>query len=314
MNQLGYSFTVFERESEVGGLLRFGIPDFKLDKSVVKRRADLMKAEGIEFKTNTLVGKDYSAEQLNREFHAIVLAMGSTVPRNLPIPNRDAKGVYFAMEYLRQNNKKVSNIAFTEDNIDAKGKKVLVIGGGDTGSDCIGTANRQGATEVHQIEIMPTPPSQRDETMPWPMYPTILKTTTSHEEGCTRKWAINAKEFIKDEAGNLKGLKAVEIEWSKDPVTKRYTIFAEKPGTEFTIECDLAFLAMGFLHVEQKGIVEDLEINLDPRGNLIGKEGEFTTNQEKVFSCGDARRGQSLVVWAISEGLQCAEKVDAFLS
>jgi glutamate synthase (NADPH/NADH) small chain len=314
LNQLGHYVTVFEKEPEVGGLLRFGIPDFKLDKSVVQRRAELMKLEGIEFKTNTQVGKDYSSEQLHRNFNAIVLAMGSTVPRNLPIPNRDAKGVYFAMEFLRQNNKKVSSIPFTEENIDAKGKKVLVIGGGDTGSDCIGTSNRQGATVVHQIEIMPVPPKERDETMPWPMYPMVLKTTTSHEEGCTRQWAINAKEFIKDENGNLKGLKAVEIEWAKDPVTKRYTTFAEKPGTEFTIECDLAFLAMGFLHVEQKGIVEDLEVGLDPRGNLVGKEGEYKTNQEKVFSCGDARRGQSLVVWAINEGLGCAAKVDEFLS
>lgn len=314
LNKMGHEVTVFEKEEKVGGLLRFGIPDFKLGKNIVERRINLMEQEGVIFKTNVTVGKNYSAEELNRNFHAIVLAMGSTIPRDLPIRNRDAKGVYFAMQFLRQNNKKVSNIPFSEENIDAYGKKVLVIGGGDTGSDCIGTSNRQGATVVHQIEIMPKPPVSRDDSMPWPMYPMVLKTTTSHEEGCERKWAVNAKEFLKDESGNLVGLKLVELEWAKDEVTGRYTSFEEKPDSEFIIECDLAFLAMGFLHVEQKGIVEDLEVLLDPRGNLIGNNIEYKTNQTKVFSCGDARRGQSLVVWAINEGRQCANKVHEFLS
>ena len=314
LNQYGHDVTVFERDSEIGGLLRFGIPDFKLEKTIVERRVHWMKDEGVKFRTNTNVGKDVSAEELNRNFQAIVLATGSTVPRDLPIPNRDAKGVYFAMQFLKQNNQKVSGIPFDAENIDAKGKKVLVIGGGDTGSDCIGTSNRQGAVLVNQIEIMPIPPSARDESMPWPMFPMILKTTTSHEEGCERRWAVNAKEFLKDENGNLKGVKLAEIEWTKDPVTKRYTAFTEKPGTEFVIDCDLVFLAMGFLHVEQKGIVEDLEVGLDPRGNLIGNDTEYRTNQEKVFTCGDARRGQSLVVWAINEGRQCAKKVDEFLA
>ncbi|SEF99846.1 glutamate synthase (NADPH/NADH) small chain [Halpernia humi] len=314
LNKMGHEVTVFEKEEKVGGLLRFGIPDFKLGKNIVERRINLMEQEGVIFKTNVTVGKNYSAEELNRNFHAIVLAMGSTIPRDLPIRNRDAKGVYFAMQFLRQNNKKVSNIPFSEENIDAYGKKVLVIGGGDTGSDCIGTSNRQGATVVYQIEIMPKPPVSRDDSMPWPMYPMVLKTTTSHEEGCERKWAVNAKEFLKDENGNLVGLKLVELEWAKDEVSGRYTSFQEKPDSEFIIECDLAFLAMGFLHVEQKGIVEDLEVLLDPRGNLIGNNIEYKTNQTKVFSCGDARRGQSLVVWAINEGRQCANKVHEFLS
>lgn len=314
LNKMGHEVTVFEKEEKVGGLLRFGIPDFKLGKNIVERRVNVMEQEGIIFKTNVTVGKNYSSEELNRNFHAIVLAMGSTIPRDLPIRNRDAKGVYFAMQFLRQNNKKVSNIPFSEENIDAYGKKVLVIGGGDTGSDCIGTSNRQGATVVYQIEIMPKPPVSRDDSMPWPMYPMVLKTTTSHEEGCERKWAVNAKEFLKDENGNLVGLKLVELEWAKDEVSGRYTSFQEKPDSEFIIECDLAFLAMGFLHVEQKGIVEDLEVLLDPRGNLIGNNIEYKTNQTKVFSCGDARRGQSLVVWAINEGRQCANKVHEFLS
>ncbi|MCB9201435.1 MAG: glutamate synthase subunit beta [Flavobacteriales bacterium] len=314
LNQKGHSVTVFERDQKIGGLLRFGIPDFKLDKSVVERRVKFMEEEGIEFKTEVNVGVDISAEELNRNYHAIVLAIGSTTPRDLPILGRDAKGIHFAMEFLKQSNQKVSDLPFSNQNIDAKGKKVLVIGGGDTGSDCIGTSNRQGAESVHQIEIMPVPPKERDETMPWPMYPMVLKTTTSHEEGCQRQWSVNSKEFIKDENGNVKGIKLVEIEWSKDPVTKRYTSFVEKPGTEFILECDLVFLAMGFLHVQQEGLVADLGIDLDPRGNLIGTNTEFKTNQKKVFSCGDARKGQSLVVWAISEGRDCAEKVNDFLA
>lgn len=314
LNQAGHSVTVFERDSQAGGLLRFGIPDFKLDKNVVERRIMWMEEEGIEFKANVNVGVDYSAEDLKRNFDAVVLAMGSTVPRNLNIPNREGGGVHFAMEFLKQNNKKVSGLSFTEDNISAEGKKVLVIGGGDTGSDCIGTSVRQGATVVNQIEIMPMPPKERDETMPWPMYPMVLKTTTSHDEGCERRWAVNSKEFIRDEFGNLKGLKLVELEWAKDPATGRWTSFVEKPDSEFIIECDLAFLAMGFLHVQPTGLVEQLEIALDPRGNLLSSETEFKTNQPKIFSCGDARRGQSLVVWAINEGRKCAEKVNDFLS
>jgi glutamate synthase (NADPH/NADH) small chain len=314
LNQFGHQVTVFEKDAKVGGLLRFGIPDFKLEKNIVERRVNLMEAEGVEFKTNTFVGKDYSSEELHRNYNAIVLAMGSTTPRDLPIPNRDAKGVYFAMEFLKQSNQKVSNLPFDTENIDAKGKKVVVIGGGDTGSDCIGTSNRQGATIIHQIEIMPTPPISRDETMPWPNFPMVLKTTTSHEEGAERKWSVNAKEFLKDENGNLTALRLVEIEWTKDPVSKRYVSFVEKPDSEFLLECDLVFLAMGFLHVEQKGIVQDLDVEFDPRGNLIGNNREYKTNQSKIFGCGDARKGQSLVVWAINEGRECAQNVNVYLS
>ncbi|WP_292009246.1 glutamate synthase subunit beta [Chryseobacterium sp.] len=313
LNQLGHSVTVFERDPEIGGLLRFGIPDFKLDKNIVERRVQWMKEEGVEFCTNVNVGVDYSVEQLNRNFEAIVLATGSTVPKDLIIPNRDAKGIHFAMDFLKQSNKRVSGIPFEEEEISAKGKKVVVIGGGDTGSDCIGTSNRQGAEVVYQIYYKPMQPTERDETMPWPTYPALLQVTSSHEEGCDRMWSVNSKEFVKDENGNLIGVRLVEAEWAKDSDEGKWNLYTEKPGSEFILECDLVFIALGYTHVEHTGLVEALDIHLDPKGNLIGNNQEYKTNQEKVFSCGDARKGQSLVVWAIAEGRQCAEKVNEFL-
>ena len=312
LNQAGHQVTVFERDSEIGGLLRFGIPDFKLDKNIVERRVRWMEQEGVEFRTNVNVGVNYSVEELNRNFDAVVLALGSTVPRDLMLPNRDAKGVHFAMDFLVQNNKKVSGIEFYEEELNVKGKKVVVIGGGDTGSDCIGTSNRQGAEVVYQIYYKPMQPTQRDETMPWPTMPMTLQITSSHEEGCERRWSVNSKEFVKDENGNLTGLRLVEAEWTKDADGK-WNLYTEKPNSEFVIECDYAFIALGYTHVEQKGLVEALDINLDPKGNLIGNNKEFRTNQAKYFSCGDARKGQSLVVWAIAEGRDCAKKVDEFL-
>lgn len=312
LNQLGYKVTVFERQAKIGGLLRYGIPDFKLEKNVVERRLELMKNEGVTFKTNIEVGVDYSAEDLRRNFNAIVLATGSTIPRDLPINNREAKGVYFAMEYLKQSNEFVDNIKPLE--INAKGKNVIVIGGGDTGSDCIGTANRQGANSITQLEIMPKPPKTRDDSMPWPQYPMVLKTTSSHEEGCDRKWSVNAKEFVVNSDNELTGIRLVDIEWKKDLLTNKYISFNEVPNSERVVPCELVFLAMGFLHVEQGKLVSSLGINLDPRGNLIGNDKEYKTNQTKIFSCGDARRGQSLVVWAIQEGRACADKVHEFLT
>lgn len=314
LNQLGHSVIVYERDSHLGGLLRFGIPDFKLEKDIVERRIKLMKTNGVKFKTNINVGEDISLDYLKNNFDAIILAIGCTVPRDLCIPGRDAHGIYFAMEYLKQSNQKVSNISFKGENIDAKGKSVLVIGGGDTGSDCIGTANRQGAIKINQIEIMPRPPEQQDITMPWPMYPNILKTSTSHEEGCKRKWSVYSKEFLKNKYGTLKGVRLVEVEWTKDPNSGFYTSFKEKPGSEFILECDLVFLAIGFLHPQHTGLIKELAIELDKKGNLINNNTEYKTNQIKFFSCGDARRGQSLVVWAIHEGRQCAKKVNIFLS
>jgi glutamate synthase (NADPH/NADH) small chain len=312
LNQLGYQVTVFERQAKIGGLLRYGIPDFKLEKNVVDRRLELMKNEGVVFKTNIEVGVDYSAEDLKRNFDAIVLATGSTVPRDLPIKNRDAQGVYFAMDYLKQSNEFVDGLKSLE--IDAKDKNVIVIGGGDTGSDCIGTANRQGAKSITQLEIMPKPPKHRDASMPWPQYPMTLKITSSHEEGCERQWSVNAKEFVVNEHHQLTGIRLVNIEWKKDKLTNKYLSFEEVLNSERVLECDLVFLAMGFLHVEQGKLVSSLGINLDPRGNLIGNDTEYKTNQPKIFSCGDARRGQSLVVWAIQEGRDCADKVHQFLS
>ncbi|MCS4302096.1 glutamate synthase subunit beta [Chryseobacterium sp. BIGb0232] len=313
LNQMGHYVTVFERDPEIGGLLRFGIPDFKLDKNIVERRVQWMKEEGVLFSTGVNVGIDYSVEQLNRDFEAIVLATGSTVPKELVIPNHDAKGIYFAMDFLKQSNKKVSGIPFEEEEIDAKGKKVVVIGGGDTGSDCIGTSNRQGAEIVYQIYYKPMQPMERDETMPWPAYPALLQITSSHEEGCERMWSVNSKEFVKDENGNLKGVRLIEAEWTKDSDDGKWNLYTEKPGSEFILECDLVFIALGYTHVEHKGLVEGLDIHLDPKGNLIGNNKEYKTNQDKVFSCGDARKGQSLVVWAIAEGRECAEKVNEFL-
>ncbi|WP_313374014.1 glutamate synthase subunit beta [Chishuiella sp.] len=314
LNQKGHYVTVFERDEEIGGLLRFGIPDFKLEKTVIERRRTWMEDEGIRFRTNCNVGIDYSVEELNRNFDAIVLALGSTVPRELNIPGKNAKGVHYAMDFLSQANKKVSNIPFSEEEINVKGKKVVVIGGGDTGSDCIGTSNRQGADVISQIYYKPILPTERDQTMPWPTFPMTLQITSSHEEGCERKWAVNSKEFITDDNGQLIGLKLIEVDWTKDEETGKYTSYYEKPNSEFIVECDVAFIALGYNHVQHKGLVENLDINLDPKGNLIGNDKEYKTNLSKVFSCGDARRGQSLVVWAIHEGRECAEQVHQFLS
>lgn len=314
LNKAGHAVTVFERDAVAGGLLRYGIPDFKLEKSVVQRRVDLMEQSGVRFKLNHEVGKDVTVGHLFRHYRAVVLAVGSTIPRDLSVPGRDAKGIHFAMEFLKQSNERVNGLAFTlKDEILATGKNVIVIGGGDTGSDCVGTSNRQGAKSVTQVELMPMPPKERDETMPWPMYPMILKTTTSHEEGVERKYAVNTKEFLKDDKGNLKGIKFVELEWSKNPETGRYSSFVEKPGSEFVLDCELVLFAMGFLHVQHKGLVEQLGVDIDPRGNLIGNTREYKTNVKKVYSCGDARRGQSLVVWAINEGRECAAKVHEYL-
>lgn len=313
LNQAGHQITVFEKDPEAGGLLRFGIPDFKLDKNIVERRIQWMRDEGVEFLTNTNVGVDYPVEQLNRNFDAIVLALGSSVPKDIQIPNRDAKGIYFAMDFLKQNNKKVAGISYAEEEIDAKNKKVIVIGGGDTGADCIGTSNRQGAETVYQIYYKPMQPSERDQTMPWPVYPQLLQISSSHEEGCDRRWSVNSKEFIKDENGNLTGLRLVEAEWTKDPDSGKWNLYTEKPETEFVIECDIVLIALGYAHVDHKGLIEGLDIHLDPKGNLVGNNIEYKTNQTNIFSCGDARKGQSLVVWAIAEGREGAEKVNEFL-
>jgi len=308
----GHAVTVYERDDEAGGLLRYGIPDFKLEKWVVKRRIELMEQDGVVFKYNVEVGKDIAADELLRSNDALVLAGGSTIPRNLNIPGRELKGIHFAMDFLKQQNKRVSNIGFDAEDILATGKDVVIIGGGDTGSDCVGTSNRQGAKSIHQFEVMVKPPVDRTHSMPWPTYPMVLKTTSSHEEGCQRYWGINTKEFMGDDKGNLRALKVTDVTWETD-VMGRPMKFTEIEGSEREIECQRVFLAMGFVHPQHEGMINKLNVQLDERKNVKAKEGAYRTNISKVFAAGDMRRGQSLVVWAISEGRECARKVDEFL-
>ncbi len=312
LNKAGHEVVVYERDDTPGGLLNYGIPDFKLQKDVVQRRISLMEKEGIEFKCNANVGVNVELSTLLREYHSIVLAGGSTIPRDLNVKGREGKGIYYAMDFLKQQNKRVRNFAVDQEPILATGKDVIVIGGGDTGSDCIGTSNRHGARSVTQFEIMPMPPQQRTANMPWPSFPMLLKVTSSHEEGCSRAWGVNTKEYILDEQGNLKGLKVVDVEWETDP-SGRPVQFKEIAGTERELPCQLVLLAMGFLHPQKEGLLEKLGVELDARGNVKAEEGKYQTNIAKIFAAGDMRRGQSLVVWAISEGREAARKVDEYL-
>ncbi len=305
LNSAGHSVTVYERDEKVGGLLRFGIPDFKLSMEVIDRKIDIMAQAGIQFEVNAHVGVDINAQQLRQEFDAVLLTGGSTVPRNLPIPGRELNGVYFAMQFLAQNNRRANNMDLKTEEIHAKGKHVVVIGGGDTGSDCVGTSNRHGAASITQVEIMPMPADKRPANMPWPQYPMILRTSTSHEEGCERHWNILTKEFIGNDKGEVTGLRIADIVWSDS------RNFTEVAGSERVIPCDMAFLAMGFLHPEPHGVLAQLDIELDERGN-VATEG-FATNQEGVFAAGDMRTGQSLVVRCINEGRESARAVDEFL-
>lgn len=308
LNKAGHWVTVFERSDRIGGLLRYGIPDFKLEKHVVDRRVELMEKEGVVFNTNSHVGVNVSAKDLSDEFDAVLVCGGASAPRELPIPGRNLTGVHFAMEFLPQQNKRVAGDELTED-ILANGKNVLVIGGGDTGSDCVGTSNRQGAKSVTQIELMVKPPVSRHENNPWPLWPMVLMTSSSHEEGCERQWSILTKEFLGDSLGNLTGLKIAEIKWSVNDQGKMG--FEEIPGTERVLPCELALLAIGFVGAEKAGLVQELKLELDERGNL--KTENYMTSQEGVFAAGDMRRGQSLVVWAISEGREAARAVDSWL-
>lgn len=311
LNTVGHAVTVFERDDLPGGLLRYGIPDFKLEKWVIDRRLKIMEAEGIIFKCNANVGVDISISDLLREYQAIVLTGGSTIPRNLNIPGRDLKGVHFAMEFLKQQNQRVAGITFEEEDILATGKNVVVIGGGDTGSDCVGTSNRHKAASITQFELLPKPPAERGDYMPWPTYPMLLKTTSSHKEGCERKWAVATKEFIGDEKGRLKAIIMVDLEWKV--VDNKAAQFVEIKGSERKVPCELALLAMGFVHPQHEGLINELEIELDERGNIRASEKNYQSNISRIFTAGDMRRGQSLVVWAIKEGRDCAQKVDEFL-
>ncbi|MBP6048314.1 MAG: glutamate synthase subunit beta [Chitinophagales bacterium] len=317
LNKAGHTVTVFERADRIGGLLRYGIPDFKLEKTVIDRRISLMKEEGIIFKTNTNVGIDIKIEELRNNFDAIILTGGSTVPRDLPIKGRNLNGIYPAMEFLSQQNKRVSEIATEVDHrgvkyengdILATDKNVLVIGGGDTGSDCVGTSNRHQAKSITQIELLGKPPLERAESTPWPNWPMMLRTSSSHEEGCERQWSILTKEFIGNEKEELIGLKIVEIEWKTIDGKAQ---MVEVEGSERVLPCELVLLAMGFVHPQHDGLLKELNVELDERGNV--KANNYKTNVDKVFTAGDIRRGQSLVVWAISEGRECAREVDTFL-
>jgi glutamate synthase (NADPH/NADH) small chain len=310
LNKAGHWVTVFERSDRIGGLLRYGIPDFKLEKHVIDRRLRLMEQEGIVFRTNAHVGVNISAKHLQDEFDAIVMCGGASAPRDLPIPGRQLKGVHFAMEFLSQQNKRVAGDNIFAEDILATEKNVLVIGGGDTGSDCVGTSNRHKAKSVTQIELLAKPPLTRNEASnPWPLWPMILNTSSSHEEGVNREWAILTKEFVGDSNGRLSGMKIAEIKWGVNAQGKMG--FEEIPGTERVIPCELALLAIGFVGAEKGGLVEELKLELDERGNI--RTTNYMSSQEGVFSAGDVRRGQSLVVWAISEGREAARAVDTWL-
>lgn len=368
LNLAGHHVTVFERDEKPGGLLRYGIPDFKLEKSVVERRIQLLEQEGIVFRCNAEVGRNIPISELLYGFDAIVLAGGSTVPRDLKVPGRELQGVHFAMDFLKQQNLevsrnsvpgqglqvprnsvpglnlqvprnsvpgpnlKVSRNAIPEPSVSersselhtqmtpelrsgvhAQAKNIIIIGGGDTGSDCIGTSNRQGAASVTQFELLPQPPSERSLNMPWPTYPMLYKTTSSHEEGCERHFAITTKAFLGDEKGQLRAVLVADLDW-KTGADGRPSGFQEIPGSEREIPCELALLAMGFVHPQHEGMLQQLEIALDERGNVFASDQNYQTNHPKIFSAGDMRRGQSLVVWAIQEGRECARCVDEFLT
>jgi glutamate synthase (NADPH/NADH) small chain len=307
LNKVGHSVTVYERASRIGGLVRYGIPNFKLDKKkVVQRRVDIMKEEGVEFITNAHIGVDISALELEQKYDALVLTGGATLPRDLPIENRDAKNIHFAMEFLGQNNSRVEGDKIPEDQaILATDKHVVVIGGGDTGSDCVGTSVRQKAKSITQIELMPKAPDERTEDMPWPTYPRVFKLSTSQAEGCEMDFNVLSKSFIKDEKDNVTGINCVKIEWEGRG-------FKEIEGSEFVLKADLVLLAMGFLGPLQDDVIKELSLETDERSNI--KTTGYKTSVESVFSAGDSRRGQSLVVWAIHEGRECAIEVDEYLS
>jgi glutamate synthase (NADPH/NADH) small chain len=306
----GHRVAVFEKNRRMGGLLRYGIPDFKMEANKVDRRVAQMQAEGVRFRPNSHIGGNVPVENLLRDSDAIVLACGSEKPRDLEIPGREAAGVHFAMDFLVQQNRRVSGEAFNQDDILATGKHVIVIGGGDTGADCVGTSNRQGAASVTQLEIMPRPPEHEDKLLTWPNWPLKLRTSTSHHEGCERDWSV-ATRSIKSENGVVTALELVRLEWNQNENGEWR--MSEIEGSEFTIEADLILLAMGFVHPVHEGLLTQLGAELDQRGNVQASESDYQTSIDKVFACGDARRGQSLVVWAIREGRQAARSVDRYL-
>ncbi|HLF96417.1 MAG TPA: glutamate synthase subunit beta [Methylococcaceae bacterium] len=306
----GHAVTLFEKNDRIGGLMRYGIPDFKLGKALIDRRMAQMQAEGVTFRSSCHIGKDIPATQLMEEFDAVVLTGGSEQPRDLPAPGRELAGIHFAMDFLRQSNRRVAGDAISDDSaILAAGKHVVVIGGGDTGSDCIGTSVRQGAASVMQIEILPKPPEKENKELTWPYWPNKMRTSSSHQEGCQRDWSVTTKEF-RGENGQVKEMLCARVEWHNQD--GRW-VMNEIPGSEFTLPAERVFLAMGFVQPVREGLLAELGVALDERGNVRADMRNYRTSVDKVFAAGDMRRGQSLVVWAIREGRQAARAVDEFL-
>jgi len=309
LNKMGHEVTVYEKSPHIGGLLRFGIPNFKLNKNVIDRRLELLEAEGIHFVTNAEVGKNISIKDIKSKFDAVCITIGAGKARDLVAEGRELKGIHFALDFLIQQNRLLAGLPIEGEPINAKGKRVLVIGGGDTGSDCVGTSNRQGALEVTQIEILPQPPVGENSQTPWPNWPNILKTSSSHEEGCTRRWCLTTKRFI-GKNGRLTGVEIAEVEWNVDESTGRFVM--KETGKTETLKADLVFLAMGFVHPEHDGLLDELAVTYDQRGNVFtGKLNESSV--KGIFAAGDAASGASLVVRAMASGRQVAESIDSWL-
>lgn len=308
----GHKVVVFEKNERIGGLLRFGIPDFKMEKHLIDRRIAQMQTEGVEFRPNSHVGVNVDAGDLMKDFDAVALCGGSESPRDLPVPGRELPGVHFAMEFLAQQNRRVAGINTPQSaEIMATGKHVIVIGGGDTGSDCVGTSNRHGAASVTQLEVMPQPPEKENKALTWPDWPMKLRTSSSHQEGVERDFAVMTKSFTAGPDGRVSALNGVRLEWR--PSESGSMEMVEVPGSEFTLKADLVLLAMGFVHPIHNGMIEAMSVDLDPRGNVKADTDKYATSLPKVYAAGDMRRGQSLVVWAIREGRQCAKAIDEFL-
>jgi glutamate synthase (NADPH/NADH) small chain len=305
LNQAGHWVTVYERADRIGGLLRYGIPEFKMEKQVLDRRLNIMHEEGIMFRTSANVGMNVSVEELRREFNSILLAGGATLPRDLPVPGRELKGIYFAMDFLPLQNKRCEGDAIPDSEfISAKDKRVVIIGGGDTGADCLGTVHRQGAESVHQFEIMPRPPETRADSTPWPVYPLMFRVSSAHEEGGERVYSVNTEEFTGRD-GKVTALRGHEVKMAGGK-------FEKLEGTEFELEADLVLLAMGFVGPQREGLLTDLRVEITDRGN-VARDANFATSVPGVFVAGDMGRGQSLIVWAIAEGRAAAAGVDRYL-